>query len=363
MSINYKKIDHFYCCAYTQMSAVYTYIYQYIQWCVCCIYIYIYIDLLKLDSRTKLQPQRRIPEAPTRHINKFQRMILAQKLLITQYVDLGDRNRNIYYIQSMYRSAQSVCRVCRVYVECIYSVQSICRVFYGVQSVYSIFRVCKESVYIVYRVYIECSYSVQSICIVYRLYVECLYVVQSVHIEYRACLECIYRIQNIIECIYSVWNMYGVYTVYEECLYGVKSVYIVYRIYTECIHSEKSLYRVYTECIHSAQSKCRVFIYYIQYIQSVYIVYIVHRVYTAYTECIQCLLALTSLYFSMPLSIFLATSFLRCVIVACELQRMKRLCRFLKLLLMHSRHTLTCSSRRWKSDSACASITFSLSSS
>lgn len=51
--------------------------------------VYIYIDLLKLDSRTKLQPQRRIPEAPTRHINEFQRMILAQKLLITQYVDLG----------------------------------------------------------------------------------------------------------------------------------------------------------------------------------------------------------------------------------------------------------------------------------
>lgn len=73
--------------------------------------VYIYIDLLKLDSRTKLQPQRRIPEAPTRHINEFQRMILAQKLLITQYVDLGigTGKYNIY-------------RVHIVYIECIYSV-------------------------------------------------------------------------------------------------------------------------------------------------------------------------------------------------------------------------------------------------
>lgn len=69
MSINYKKIDHF------TVALIHR--------DVCLSVYYIYIDLLKLDSRTKLQPQRRIPEAPTRHINKFQRMILAQKLLIT----------------------------------------------------------------------------------------------------------------------------------------------------------------------------------------------------------------------------------------------------------------------------------------
>lgn len=85
--------------------------------------LYIYIDLLKLDSRTKLQPQRRIPKAPTRHINEFQRMILAQKLLITQYVDLGIRiGKYIIY------------RVHIVYIECIYSVIYL-------ESLYSVYSI------------------------------------------------------------------------------------------------------------------------------------------------------------------------------------------------------------------------------
>lgn len=55
---------------------------------------------------------------------------------------------------------------------------------------------------------------------------------------------------------------------------------------------------------------------------------------------------LTSLYLSMPLSTFFATNFFKCVIVACELHRMNRRFRAV-MLLMHSRHTFTCSSLRW----------------